>query len=440
MQAADDLIAAAASAHGAAGIGVVRLSGKGMPAFAKGILKLKTETTNGLPPPRYAARARFVGGDGDLIDDGLALYFPAPHSFTGQDVLELHGHGGAAVMERLLSRCLQLGARMAQAGEFSQRAYINGKMDLAQAEALCDLINANGEAAARAAAASLDGALSIAAQNAADKIANLRAELEAHIDFADEDLGAQTDAEKKLNDIADALDDLLNNAKLSAKMSGGARAVIAGLPNVGKSSLLNCLCGEDAAIVSPTAGTTRDAVQRDINLNGITVRLTDTAGLRDASGDIESEGITRAKKAASNADLLIIMTDDKTPAPRLTITAGATIKVRNKIDLTNTPAGNQNGVINISAKTGAGINTLREAMREKLGISTWHPPFTARARHIAALKEARAHITAAQKNRNHPDLCCASLEQAQQSTSSVSGGITDEDILAQIFSQFCVGK
>ena len=430
----DDLIAATATPPGVGGIGIIRLSGAGLQSFCAGLLKTD------LPPPRIALRAKFTDNNGALIDSGLVLFFPAPHSFTGEDVLELHGHGGAAVGGRLLARCLQLGARMAGPGEFSLRAYLNGKMDLAQAEALCDLINANSAAAARAAAASLDGALSAQTNIIAKKITTLRAEMEAQIDFADDDTKADAKPQAALNDILTMLDALLHNAQLGAKMPDGIGAVIIGKPNVGKSSLLNYLANENAAIVAAAAGTTRDAIWRDISLDGITMRLADTAGLRAAKNEVEAEGISRAQQAAKNADILIIMTDADNPAPKITTTAAASIIVCNKTDLSGAQPGKREGIVYLSAKTGAGIDTLRDELRHISGITKWQPAFCARIRHINALQEARGHIEDARRNNKHFDLCCASLASAQTATATISGGIDDEDILAKIFSTFCVGK
>ena len=437
MRLTNDLIAAVATAPGIGGIGIIRISGRGVQTFAKALLN------NKLPKPRMATRARFVDEDGALIDDGLILYFPAPFSFTGEDVLELHGHGGAAVCGRLLSRCLQLGARMANPGEFSLRAYLNGKMDLTQAEALCDLINSQSSAAARAAAASMDGALSKQTNIINEKITMLRAELEAQMDFADDDTGASAKPDKMLDDIALMLDDVMHNAKQGAKMRDGLCAIIIGKPNVGKSSLLNRLTGEDAAIVAAEAGTTRDIIRRDMQLDGINLCLADTAGLRDAADVAEVEGINRAKAEIQNADIILKVSDNENPPP---ITAGTntttakTIIVFNKTDISGERPGKRGDIVYVSAKTGEGINALREELRAVCGISDWQPPFIARSRHLQALQESRDHLANAQQNRTHLDLCCASLSLSQQAISVISGNTDDETILAKIFSTFCIGK
>lgn len=435
MRAMHDLIAAIATAPGIGGIGIIRLSGKGLQPFAAALLNKP------LPPPRVATRARFTDEDGALIDDGLILYFPAPFSFTGEDVLELHGHGGTAVCRRLLSRCLALGARMANPGEFSLRAYLNGKTDLAQAEALCDLINSETAAQARAAAASMDGALSNKTAAIATKITTLRAALEAQLDFADDDTGASAKPDNALADIITMLDNLLTDAKRGAKMREGLRAVITGSPNVGKSSLLNCITGEDAAIVAAQAGTTRDIIRRDIHLEGMTFCLADTAGLRDSPDALEVEGINRAKAEVQNADIVIAVSDKQNPPPQDAIKdAAKTIVVFNKIDTGNERPGKRGGIVYLSAKTGEGINTLRDELRKRGGDADWQPPFIARTRHLRALEESRRHIKDAQANSKHLDICCASLALAHQAVAAITGNIDDEDILAAIFSTFCIGK
>ncbi|MGI9338265.1 MAG: tRNA uridine-5-carboxymethylaminomethyl(34) synthesis GTPase MnmE [Gammaproteobacteria bacterium] len=437
MPATNDLIAAIATPPGIGGIGIIRISGGGMQSFAAALLKSQ------LPPPRMASRARFVDDGGGLIDDGLVLYFPAPFSFTGEDVLELHGHGGAAACGLLLARCLQLGARMAEAGEFSLRAYLNGKMDLSQAEALCDLINANSAASARAAAASMTGALSEKTNAIAKKMTRLRAQMEAQMDFADDDTGAPAKPDDALDEIAAMLDDLLHNAKRGAKMRDGLCAVITGKPNVGKSSLLNCLTGENAAIVAAKPGTTRDIIRRDIHLDGMTLCLADTAGLRDSADVVEAEGIARAKAEMQNADIIIAVSDAQNPPPKTTTSASAatsTIIVVNKTDISGERPGKKGGIIYVSAKTGEGINTLREELQKIGGMTNWQPPFSARTRHLQALTESRKHLADAKNNRAHLELCCASLSLAQQAAATISGSTDDEDILAEIFSTFCIGK
>lgn len=442
MQAANDLIAAVATAPGIGGIGIIRISGGGMESFAAALLKRQ------LPPPRVATRARFADENGAPIDDGLVLYFPAPFSFTGEDVLELHGHGGAAVCERLLARCLALGARVAGPGEFSLRAYLNGKMDLAQAESLCDLINARSEAQARAAAASLAGALSKKTNAIMEKMTMLRAEMETQMDFADDDTGAFAKPKEALDEIAAMLDNLLLDAKRGAKMREGINAVITGKPNVGKSSLLNCLSGENAAIVAAAAGTTRDIIRRDIHLGGITFCLADTAGLRDSADAAEVEGIVRARAEVQNADIIVAVWDGQNPPPEKADASSLanmnktakTIAVFNKTDICGERPGKRGDIVYVSAKTGEGINALCEELQKAGGAAKWQPPFCARARHLQALEESRKHLAEARDNYAHLDLCCASLALAQQAAATISGNIDDETILAKIFSTFCIGK
>ncbi len=441
MAAPDDVIAAIATPRGAGGIGVVRISGRRAPEVAAKIIALKTKTANGIPHPRTVARASFLGEEGGVIDDGIVLYFPEPFSFTGQNVVELQGHGGAAVMDSLLASCLNAGARAAEPGEFTLRAHLNGKLDLAQAEGLCDLILAADSASARAAAASLSGALSAAAENIAKKITALRAEMESRIDFADEDLGAEENPLAAFSEIESDIESLLREAEHSAKLSAGLRIVIIGAPNVGKSSLLNKMAGENAAIVTAKAGTTRDTVWRDITVGGVAVRLSDTAGLRESADEIEAEGIARAMEAARSADMLIAVSDGENPAPEIKENlAAAVIPVRNKIDLSGEAPGKRNDTVYLSAKTGAGMESLRAEILRAAGISDWQPAFSARARHITALRESAAHIKDAKKTATHAELSCASLQQAQRATETITGEVSNEEILSQIFSRFCIGK
>ena len=311
MSAADSAaIAAVATPPGRGGIGVVRVSGGNLQAIARGVL-------GKIPPPRHATLARFLDDNGEAMDRGIALYFPAPNSFTGQNVLELHGHGGTGVMRRILSRCLALGARAAEPGEFALRAYLNGKMDLAQADAVADIVNAETAAAARAAARSLAGMFSREAEAVARALETARVGAEAMMDFADEDLDDDNFAEAALTEALARLESLLARAGQGALLAEGISAAIAGPPNVGKSSLLNRLAREEAAIVSPRPGTTRDAVAREITPGGLRIRLTDTAGIRGAEevkggggGWVESEGIRRARALTAAADLILLVGDE----------------------------------------------------------------------------------------------------------------------------------
>ena len=417
-KAAADTIAAVATPPGTGGIGIVRISGSDISPVGRGIL-----SSGKIPPPRRAVYEKFTGADGGVIDSGLCLYFRAPHSFTGQDVLELHGHGGAAVSGGVLSRCLELGARPAEPGEFTLRAYLNGKLDLAQAEAVADLINANAAGAARAAANSLSGAFS------------LRRDMEASLDFADEETGAPVDFSARLGGLLREAEQFLADSEQGARLSRGLTAAVVGAPNVGKSSLFNRLCGEDAAIVSSAAGTTRDIIFREVVVGGVALRLADTAGLRGRAGEIEKEGMARALKAAEGADFVILVRDNGS-APE--IRAAEILTVHNKTDIRGIPAGEKDGEIYVSAKTGAGLDDLRAAISDMGGGS--EAPFTARARHVAALKEAVSCITEAQNCGAQAELAASWLASAQSAAESLLGAADDEKLLGEIFSRFCVGK
>lgn len=441
-KAASDLIAAAATPPGAGGIGIVRISGGDVSPVARGIL-----SSGKLPPPRYATREKFVAADGAVLDDGVCLYFRAPHSFTGDDVLELHGHGGGAVLRGVLERCFQLGARAAEAGEFTMRAYCNGKMDLAQAEAVADLINAGSESAARAAANSLDGAFSRRAQKLAAELTKLRAELEAALDFADEETGAPADFSARIKNLSRETENFLSQCRRGAKLAEGITVAIVGAPNAGKSSLLNALCGEDAAIVAAAAGTTRDLIVRDVVFGGVPARLQDTAGLRETAGEIEKEGIARAAKAAQNADIVLLVRDDENAPPIKT--PASVLHIRNKIDLHSIAPGIRDGAVYISAKTGAGVDDLRAAIAAIVGDSDSElvgadgkvvPSFTARTRHLAALNASLHCFSEAQNAGAHAEIAAAWLSSAHEHIASLTGGTDDEKLLGEIFSRFCIGK
>lgn len=435
-----DLIAAAATPPGASGISVIRISGSGAPDLAKKILQ-----GGAPPPPRMAARRRFVDAGGGVIDDGICIFFRAPRSFTGQDMLELQGHGGGAVQNAVLARCYELGARPAEPGEFTLRAYLNGKIDLAQAEAVADLIGAGSEAAARAAARALGGEFSRRATSLAASMDSLRADMEAALDFADEDTGEDASCAARLEQIESEAAAFLRECEQGAKLASGACAVIAGRPNVGKSSLLNRLCMENAAIVSAAAGTTRDPVSRDIILGGLPVRLTDTAGVRNSPGEIEREGISRALSAAQDADVLILVDDGENETnageqPQIPA-YGEIVRVRNKTDLLNVPAGWRGDILHISAKTGEGMDALRDAIAKAAGSGESDAaPFTARARHVEALRECLRHLGSAREHAAQPELAAAWLSSARDAASSLTGGFDDEALLGEIFSRFCIGK
>ena len=421
------------------GVGIVRVSGANLQPFAALLRPAR------LPPPRLAARASFVAANGEVIDDGLALRFVAPHSFTGENVLELHSHGGAFVTRALLRRCLQLGARAAEAGEFTLRAYLNNKMDLTQAEAVADLIAAGDVAQARAAARSLAGEFGKQTRALAAQMAEARAGLEGALDFADED--AQTPAASaaaaQIANLRAACERLLEASKRGERLARGASVAIAGAPNVGKSSLFNRLAQSDVAIVTPQAGTTRDVVERDIDFGGVVVGVADTAGLRAARNKAEQAGIARARARMAEADLTLAVGAPGAPPPaEATAADGKTITVFNKTDLSGEAAGERDGAVYVSAKTGDGLPALRAAIARALEQKTTDAPFLARARHVAALQEAAALLKKAEADSAQPELAAAWLQDAQALVAAIHGnnGMAEEELLADIFSRFCVGK
>lgn len=443
-----DTIAAVATPPGRGGIGVVRVSGPGARAVAQELL--------GKPPvPRHATFARFRDAGGQPIDEGLALFFPAPNSYTGEDVLELHGHGGPVVLDMLFQRALALGARAARAGEFTERAFLNGRLDLAQAEAVADLIDAGSQAAARAALRSLEGEFSKQVRALTERVIQLRMRVEAVIDFPEEEVDPLDD--EKIGSEAAALDadlkQLLATAQQGRLLHDGMVLVLVGRPNAGKSSLLNALAQRDAAIVSDIPGTTRDVLREYIQLDGLPVRIVDTAGLRTARDAIEAEGVRRAKAELERADRALLIVDDTQPRgddaellrqlpPGLTCTVA-----RNKIDLTGrTPEiRQQDGITEIllSAKTGDGLELLRRHLKECIG---YHPAaeggFSARRRHLDAIRRAQAHLVTAQRHAHARagELLAEELRQAQQALSEITGEFTADDLLGRIFASFCIGK
>ncbi len=445
---APDTIAAVATPPGRGGIGVVRISGPAARAIAEKLL-------GKLPVPRHAAFARFRDAGGNPIDEGLALYFPAPHSYTGEDVLELHGHGGPVVLDMLLQRTLALGARPARAGEFTERAFLNDKLDLAQAEAVADLIDAGSQAAARAALRSLEGDFSNQVRALTERLIQLRMHVEAAIDFPEEEIDFLAD--EKIGNRVAALDadlkQLLAMAQQGQLLHDGMVLVLAGRPNAGKSSLLNALAQRDAAIVSDIPGTTRDVLREYIQLDGLPLHIVDTAGLRPARDVIEAEGVRRAKAELERADRVLLIVDDTQPAsgdvelfqqlpPGLAHTV-----VRNKIDLTGRTPGirQQDGVTEVllSAKTGNGLELLRQHLKECVGF---HPvaegSFSARRRHLDAIQRAQAHLVTAHGHAQARagELLAEELRQAQQALGEITGEFTADDLLGRIFASFCIGK
>ena len=448
---AGDLIAAIATPSGRGGIGVVRLSGAGVSRVIEGVVGRELV-------PRVATRVDFLSAGGEILDQGLALYFPAPKSYTGEAVLELHGHGGPAVLSQILHRCLELGARLAEPGEFTKRAFLNGKLDLAQAEAVADLIDAATATAARAAARSLSGAFSAEITAIVEHLTELRAFTEATLDFPDEDIEfiRAADARGKLADLRRRLSSILARARQGSLLREGLNVALIGAPNVGKSSLLNRLAGDDVAIVTPHPGTTRDALREAIELHGVPLRVIDTAGLRDTADAIERIGIERTWTTVARADLALVVTDARTPqhpddiaiAARLPATLRR-IVVRNKIDLAGAASRRiETGTAHevwLSAKTGEGVELLRQAMLEAAGAhEDMEDAFLARERHLAAIRtaEARLEAAAAELERSPPPLefFAEELRLAQQALSTISGEFSADDLLGAIFGRFCIGK
>lgn len=440
----DETIAAVATPAGRGGIGVIRISGSRVPAIARTLL-------GQLPQPRYATFSDFLDPNGELLDQGIALYFPTPHSFTGEDVLELQGHGGPLVMDQLLKAILKLGARLARPGEFSERAFLNGKIDLAQAEAIADLIDSASVQAARCALRSLQGKFSNEIKLLVDQLIWLRSYIEADIDFIDEEIDflAEGQVVEKITQLISKLDNLLDNAQQGYLLKEGMRIVLVGEPNVGKSSLLNCLAGRDTAIVTPLPGTTRDVVRDQIQLEGMPLHITDTAGLRETTDPVEQEGIRRTQLALQEADVVILLLDDRHPDDNVDANLLAQMPlspliIRNKIDLSGQSAGmNTNGALYVSAKTGAGIDALKKHLKEQMGLhSSTEGSFMARRRHLDALQRARLALTTSLTHAQvyHSELLAEELRQAQRALGEITGEFSADDLLGQIFSNFCIGK
>ncbi len=442
-----DTIIAIASGAAAGGVGILRLSGPASAAIARAL---------GCPAlqPRHAHYARFRDADGEVIDDGIALYFPGPRSFTGEDVVELQGHGSPVVLRQLLERCVALGARQARAGEFSQRAFLNGKLDLAQAEAIADLIAAGDVRAARAARRSLDGVFSRRVEDVAEQLVRLRIHVEAAIDFADEPLdtlgGAQVRA--GVAQARAALARLRADAERGRKLRDGLHAVLIGPPNAGKSSLLNALAGSERAIVTDIAGTTRDTLRETIRIDGLELELVDTAGLREGGDAIEREGMRRARAEMQRADLAIVVLDARDPeAGRQAVgdaaaQAARQLWVLNKCDLLRQwPQPTGGDVIAISAASGQGLDQLHARLRELASEGAGEGQqgeFSARLRHVQAILLAAAHLddADAQLRHDHLELAAEELRLAHQTLGDITGRMTADDLLGRIFSSFCIGK
>lgn len=437
-----DTIVAIATPPGRGGVGMVRVSGKALSTMATAVC--------GKPLlPRVVQHTRFLDVANQIIDDGLALFFAAPTSFTGEDVLELHAHGSPMVLQALVRRCIELGARHAEPGEFTKRAYLNGKLDLAQAEAVADVIDAATESAARAAVRSLTGEFSSRIKTLQDKLIRLRMFVEATLDFPEEDvefLEAER-AQEKLAETRAALAHVLAEAGRGQLLHDGIRIVLAGEPNVGKSSLLNALAGDEIAIVTPIAGTTRDTVKSRISIKGLPTEVIDTAGLRETSDPVEAMGIERTRAAIRDADLaLVIVESGAVVSPQLLSELPATlphIVVRNKIDLQQQDAHADAAGVWLSAKTGDGIALLTDTISDAVGFNYREEGgFMARERHVTALRAALLHITDAAAHLDHValELFAEELRLAHDALGVITGEFTADDLLGEIFSRFCIGK
>ena len=450
-----ETIVAQATAPGRGGIGILRVSGPLATEVAQAVL-------GKCPKPRMADYLPFKDADGTVLDQGIALYFKSPNSFTGEDVLELQGHGGQVVLDLLLKRILQIdGIRLARPGEFSEQAFLNDKLDLAQAEAIADLIDATSEQAARSALKSLQGEFSKKVNELVDSVIYLRTYVEASIDFPDEEIDFLADGkiEANLRGIINQLDGVRAEAKQGSILREGMKVVIAGRPNAGKSSLLNALAGREAAIVTDIAGTTRDVLREHIHIDGMPLHIIDTAGLRDATDEVERIGISRAWTEIEQADRIILMLDSSDPESadlskvrseflaKLPTTLPVTI-VRNKIDLNGEQASEseQGGykIISLSAQTHDGVQLVREHLKQAMGFQTgMEGGFLARRRHLDALEKASEHlqIGLVQLTEFHAgELLAEELRLVQTYLSEITGEFTSDDLLGNIFSSFCIGK
>lgn len=447
-----DTIAAVATAPGRGGVGIIRVSGKKSAEIAEAIL-------GKLPEPRYAHYGPFYGSQDEVLDRGIALYFPNPHSFTGEDVLELQGHGGPVVLQWLLERVVQLGARLAEPGEFSKQAFMNDKLDLAQAEAIADLIEASSAQAAKSALRSLQGDFSREVNTLVEEMIQLRLYVEAAIDFPEEEIDFLSDGKVagQLQHILDRLHQVFASAQQGVLLREGMSVVILGRPNAGKSSLLNALSGEEVAIVTDIAGTTRDIVKQEINIDGMPLHILDTAGVREATDQVEQIGIARAWAAIEEADRVLVMlqageaihAEDQAILDKLPESLPVTL-VRNKIDLIDhkpmleIEKATGRSVIWLSAKHHQGLDLLRDHLKTEMGYAqTEEGVFMARKRHLDALKAALDYCVTGQQQLEMyaaGELLAEDLRQAQESLSEITGRFTSDDLLGRIFSSFCIGK
>lgn len=442
-----DTIAAIATAPGRGAIGIVRVSGPLAPAIAVGILGV-------CPKPRKPRVGDFLDGNGNALDAGVSIYFAKPHSYTGEDVLELQGHGGPAVLGLVLDRCLELGARIAEPGEFTQRAFVNDKLDLAQAEAVADLIDACTSQAARAAVRAMQGEFSRMVEKIQSQLTDLRALIEATLDFPDEGVDPLThdEVERRFSGVAADLRMTLSRARQGQLLRDGVSISIIGPPNVGKSSIINMLSRAEVAIVTPIPGTTRDLVRQVVDIRGVPVQIVDTAGVRSPQDRVEALGIERTWSTLAQADLVLLVSDASAEAPGSLHEIEAKVpsntpvlRVHNKIDIIGRASGthDESGATHvwISAKHGQGINTLEEQILVRCG---WHGEepgaYIARARHIEALKACESSVVAARATMKQTELVAEELRSAQRALSQLTGEFAADDLLGEIFTRFCIGK
>ena len=449
----NETIVALATPVGRGGIGIVRVSGSSTPFISKKIIGF-------IPKPRYATLAVFKDSSGFSFDQGVALYFPKPHSFTGEDILELQGHGGPVIMDQLLKSVMKAGARLARPGEFSERAFLNGKIDLLQAESVADLINSTSEQAARSAIRSLQGEFSNQINELINRLVELRMYIEATIDFSEEEIDFLEGKtfKGKLKKLLEHIEVIEKTANQGALLREGITVLIAGEPNVGKSSLLNLLSGQETAIVTDIAGTTRDILRESIYIDEIPINLLDTAGLRITEDVVEKEGVRRTKKAVEGADLICLITDATRASPKMVDktlselfsekkSQAPIIIVENKIDLTGEQPSKERSDytrIKLSVKTGAGMEILKEHLKETFGFAmTNESNFTARSRHCDAIRRSKMFIRSACKKliqKGVGELVAEDLCRAQKALSEITGQFTCDDLLEKIFSEFCIGK
>lgn len=443
-----DTIAAIATPPGNGGVGIIRISGSDVPAIAKQLLTKPLQ-------PRFALFSSFLGEDGSAIDSGIALYFPAPHSYTGEDVLELQGHGGSVVLDMLLRRVLSLGVRLANPGEFTERAFLNNKLDLAQAEAVADLIESSTEQSVRSAQKSMQGVFSEQINALVGELTELRTYVEAAIDFVDEEIDFLNDGvvENRIVHLLERIEQIQATAQQGRLLRDGMTVVLAGKPNAGKSSLLNALAGHDAAIVTDIAGTTRDVLRERIQLDGMPLHVIDTAGLRESENVVEKEGIRRAQEEIKQADRILLLLDSRESEDEQQLLSYlpdnvSITKIYNKIDLIGrepeiwqTAA---NCEIHLSVKTGAGMELLRQHLKQCMGYhEQTDNVFIARRRHIEALRKGHEFVLSALhqlQDSQAGELVAEDLRQAQNSLAEITGKFTSDDLLGKIFSSFCIGK